>query len=211
MNSAQIAMLSRMRTPLKDQFMVGEITDALADDSRAGRPQFVITIAPVDGDVPQRDLALRYYLQRVQVGDGPAELGKIRAKAYGFLRATNTEFPVYPKKVAKGVYQTAAGVNLDYGEYTAVCAEVDTKVFEALDALEAGLAGLKGTKVYIKPGKAKMDDSKQVSQFIDRIFGELRDGETYLSEALVDEAKQEEFLQALTGGDEASGAESSPS
>ena len=200
MNAAQVAMLSRMRTPLKDEFMLGEFSNAVDGESNAGRRQLVVTIAPVEGDTPQRDLALKYYLPLPQDGDSPAELGKIRAKGYGFLRATDPDFPAYPKKVSKGVYETAEGATVTWEESNAISQQIDAQVFTALEGLPSRVAGLKGTRVFIKPGKAKMDGSNQVSQFIDRLFGKLRDGETFISEELVDEATQQEFLTQLGVG-----------
>lgn len=198
MNSAQAAAMSRMRTPLKPELMLGEIVDAFADESNAGRKQFVVAIAPVEGDAPQRDLALRLYVPRAQEGDGPSELGKCRAKGYSFLRAVDKDFPTYPKRVAKGVYESANGAQMNYDESAAESARIDAQVFDGIEALTPSIKNLKGTRVYFKPGKATMDEQKRVSQFIDRVFSELRDGDTVLDSGVIDEATQQEFLATLT-------------
>lgn len=190
-------MLSRMRTPLKNELMLGEITEAFADESNAGRKQFVVAIAPVEGDSAQRDLALRLYVPRKQDGDDNAALGKARTKGYALLRALGA-IDAYPKKQEKGVYLTASGAVVDYNGSAAASQAIDTQVFEKMDELEPRLAAIKGTRVFFKPGKAKLDGTKRVSQFIDRVFAELRDGETYLTDGLVDEVAQAEFLAALT-------------
>lgn len=199
MNAAQAAMMSRIRTPLKDELMLGEITEAFADESNAGRKQFVVAIAPVEDGVAQRDLALRLYVPQRQDGDDNSALGKARTKGYSLLRAIDPSgFPAYPKKQGKNVYLTSTGEVVDYAGSAKASAGIDTLIFERMDELEPRLKGLKGTRVFFKPGKAKLDDQKRVSQFIDRVFGELRDGETYLTEGLVDEALQQEFIAALT-------------
>ena len=204
---SQLAVLSGLRSPLKAKPMPAEITDAKVGVSGSGHNQAVITLTPLDKGVKQESLALRLYVSKVDdsIAANPQALGRVKTKAYGFFRAVDKAFPTYPEKVSNGVFRTKDGQNLDYDAYSRMCKQVTEAVFERLENTDdAALKAIVGTKVFMCPQEAKLDESKRTSQFVGWIAGELNDGEEFLTTDLVDDEKLQEIMAAaMKEGDNA--------
>jgi hypothetical protein len=141
------------------------------------------------------------YISKVDdaIAANPKALGMVKTKAYSFFRATDKTFPLYPEKVSNGVYRSKDGINLNYDEYSRACTQVNEAIFTKLDSLDdASLKAIVGTKVFMCPQEAKLDDSKRTSQFVNWIAGELNDGQEFLTTDLVDEDKMKEIIAAAT-------------
>lgn len=206
------AALSRFRTPLKNAWMLAEITAAEDTTSGGGRPQINVRFAPCVGNVPQRDLEITGYIPKCEPDDDPQTLKNIKRRAGGFVRAVDPEFPRFPKKAMKGVYDVKdtvvavgydgtettheEGTQVGFKEYDDICRTLDARIFRTLDELGERAKELVGMRIFIKPGKAKFDEEYGLSQFIDSYAGDLGDTPVE-TDNLVDEDAQAALLDKL--------------
>jgi len=206
------AILSRFKSPLKDDWMMAEITLGIDTTSQAGRPQLAIEFCPVVNNVPQRDLAIRGYIAKAQPDDDANTLKRVKRRGYGFVRAVDPEFPTFPKRVSKGLYEVTfpvealsidgtktmyqAGDQVAYKEYDDICRTIDAKVFQALDEIGERVEELVGLRLFIRPQKAQLGDDMSVSQFIGGYRGDMGDT-PFLDDELVDAEMESELLAKL--------------
>jgi hypothetical protein len=207
------AVLSNIKTPLrseKDELLLGEITAMENKESQAGRPQTVVTIAPVVNDVPVKDMALKLYVQRPIEGDDPATIGKLRTKGGAFLRACDEKFPKPPRKVSKGVYETEDGATISGTDVDRAFAADRLAVFEGLQRLEDDEAycnSFISQRVFFAPQKAKVAEPgaqySGISQFIGYVTNSIRDDQTLNTDDVVDhEVLDEAVAVALAAMEE---------
>ena len=199
---SQLAVLSGLRSPLRNKPMPAEITEIDVNTSGSGHEQAVITIAPVEKGVKQSSLALKMYVSKVDdsIAANPQSLGRVKAKAYSFFRTVDSTFPTYPEKVSNGVYRDSSGATLTYDEYNKRSNEVTKEIFTRLEAMSKDtLKPFVGTKVFMCPQEATLDmETKRSSQFVGWIANELKDGQEFLTADLVDEDLLKEFITKAT-------------
>ena len=206
---SQLAVLSGLRSPLKAKPMPAEITAIDVNTSGSGHNQAVVTLAPLEKGVKQESLALRLYVSKPDdaIAANPKALGRVKSKGYGFFRAVDKAFPTYPEKCSDGVwhvYRTKDGATLDFNAYNALCKQVTEAIFERLTTMtKDSLAPFVGTKVFMKPQEATLDEAHRSSQFVQWVSGELEDGQEFITEDLVDEDKLKEMIAKATGTESA--------
>lgn len=198
MDPRKEAILSRMRTPLKQQWMTARVVDARNGESGSGRPQAIIALAPLVNGRPDRDLKQLFYMGYTKEKDKPHERGKVAGKAYGFLNAIGA-VPARPRKVGNDQMQLSTGEVVTYRESDKASAAVDEAVFTALALYRDNEAELKkciGKDVFLLPDAPEFDpETFKVSQFIKYINAEVREGTEVLSSDLVDDSLMEQYIQ----------------
>lgn len=208
MDARKAAVLADINQPLKNELMMGEIIAIDSGESRSGRPQCPVKIAPVVNDYAEFGLALTLYVQRQMDGDetNTKKLGELRAKGRQFLVAVDPDFPKPPRKVSQGIYETQDGLTLQGNDITAAFQAHGVVTFQALERLandEAYRDSLVGKRVFFKPQKLKKDKETGLypdRQFISFVTHELRDGDTLCTDDVVDQVVLAEMVDAALAG-----------
>lgn len=190
--------LATIKMPLKTKVLLGEITYLRAGESQAGRERTDVSIAPVEDNVVQRDLALHAYISIPTEDDLNSKDPRV-LKAVGFIVKNAKDFfeaigeiPRKPKFVSKGTYRTADGVTLNQQQFNELVKQRDRLAGELTRKLlsdEDYRKSLMGKRVYFEPQAVQIDENtgEVKPQFIKGIYPDLRPGTEALTHGVVDD------------------------